>query len=105
MTAATTLIAMAAGTDQKRTTFHASTISATQIPISQKYSCLRGFGGSPSGSSGTAQAGCAETPCPVCRSSSAVNGIARSSSAWPSALTPRSASTMPPPIISTAPMK
>jgi hypothetical protein len=37
MSAATTLIPTATGTDQKRTTFHARTIRATQVPIIQKY--------------------------------------------------------------------
>jgi hypothetical protein len=37
MSAATTLMPTATGTDQKRTTFHAITISPTQVPISQKY--------------------------------------------------------------------
>jgi hypothetical protein len=36
MTAATTLMPTAAGTDQNRTTFQASTISTTHAPISQK---------------------------------------------------------------------
>src|ERR1700759_4115168 len=38
--AATTLIPTATGTDQRRTTFQASTISTTQVPISQKYVAL-----------------------------------------------------------------
>jgi hypothetical protein len=36
ITAATTLITTAAGVDQNRTTFHASTMSRMQVPISQK---------------------------------------------------------------------
>jgi hypothetical protein len=40
ISAATTLMATAAGTDQRRTTFHASTMRAMQVPISQKYAVL-----------------------------------------------------------------
>jgi hypothetical protein len=36
ITAATTLITTAAGTDQSRTTFQASRISTRQLPISQE---------------------------------------------------------------------
>jgi hypothetical protein len=43
-TAATALIPTAAGIDQNRTTFQARTISAMQVPISQKYVA---FGESP----------------------------------------------------------
>src|SRR3954447_3400281 len=50
ITAATTLMTTAAGTDQKRTTFHASTMSSTHVPISRKYAFFRPGDGSPSGS-------------------------------------------------------
>ncbi len=40
ITAATTLIPTATGMDQKRTTFHARTMRATHVPMSQKYVAL-----------------------------------------------------------------